>query len=249
VVFARLLNLFKAKLNKGMSKLETPEVLAEQALNELESNLKKVKEAVIASMTNEKMLEGQIKKAQDDIASWEKRAAVAVEQNNDELARQCLQKKMDIAPNISGLTAQLEAQKKSTADLKARNAELDQELREFRTKQRGLVARGNASDAVAKANELLSSGPSGVGKWEQKIQEKEYKAAALQQMGQESSSAKQIQDLDGKFEVEDELAALKQKAAPKLIVDTGSGGAPAKPVVDENLPMVVEEVKKKDDKK
>ena len=49
-------------LNQGVSKLETPAILAEQAQMELESGLKKVKEAVTVAVTNEKMLENQLQK-------------------------------------------------------------------------------------------------------------------------------------------------------------------------------------------
>lgn len=248
-VLSRLLNLLKGKLNKGMAQLETPEVLAEQAQQELESSVKKVKEAVITSLTTEKSLEQQIKKSTDEVSTWEKRAAVAVGQNNDDVARQCLQKKQELVQNLAALNAQLEAQKQSTAQFKARHAEIEQQMREFQQKKAGLIARGQASDATARANQLLSAtGGSGTAKWEQKIQEKEFKAEAQRQLGSDKT-ADQFAQLDQKFQVEDDLAALKQQiSTPKIIVDTGGSSAPGKTVVDDNVPMVVEE-EKKDDKK
>jgi phage shock protein A len=247
-VLGRLINLLKAKLNKGMAELETPEILAEQALEQLEANIKKVKDGVVASLTMEKSIETKLKKSQEEIGTWEKRAAVAVQQNNDELARQCLQKKQELNQSIATLTPQLEAQKQSTVDLKAKYKELEEQLRGFHQKKANLLAREKASDASSKANELIgASGGSGTAKWEQKIEEKEFKAEAMRQMSGSPSDAK-FANLDQHFEVEDELASLKAQVAPKLIVDTGSSGAqtPGKTVVDENVPMVVEEVKKDD---
>jgi phage shock protein A len=241
------LNLFKAKVNKGMAELETPEILAEQAQQELESNLKKVKEALISSITNQKSLEQQIKKSKDEITTWEKRAAMSVQQNNDDVARQCLAKKQELNANIASATAQLEMQNKLTADLKAKHAEVEQQMRDFQRKKANLVARGQASDAVSKANELMSgTGGSGTAKWEQKIQEKEFKADAMRQVSGQPAGDK-FEDLDRKFQVEDDLAALKQQMAPKLIVDQGpSSSTPGKTVVDDNVPMVVEEIKDDD---
>jgi len=243
-----LINLLKAKLNKGMAQLETPEVLAEQAQEQLESNIKKVKDGVVASLTMEKSLESKLKKSQEEIGTWEKRAATAVSQNNDELARQCLQKKQELNQTIATLTPQLESQRQSTTDLKAKYKELEEQLRGFHQKKANMLAREKASDASSKANELIgTTGGSGTAKWEQKIEEKEFKAEAMRQMSGSPADAK-FANLDQHFEVEDELSALKAQAAPKLIVDTGSssGPAPSKTQVDDNLPMVVEEVKKDD---
>ena len=52
-MFDRFKNVMKGMLNQGVSKLETPAILAEQAQMELESGLKKVKEAVTVAVTNE----------------------------------------------------------------------------------------------------------------------------------------------------------------------------------------------------
>lgn len=224
-VLDRLMALLKATFTKGIAKLETPEILAEQAQEELEASISKTKEAVVASVTNEKMLEQQLKKAQDELPTWEKRAAVAVQQNNDEVARQCLQKKQELNQNIELLTKQLQDQKTSTANLKQRYAELGEQYKEFQRKKSTLSARGNASDAVSKATELISggtSGMSGTDKWEQKIAEKEFKAEAEREMGHEPAKDA-IEELDKKAGVEDELAALKaQVQGIKLIEDKES---------------------------
>ena len=251
-MISRLINLIKAKLNKGLSDLETPEILAEHAQEQLEANLKKIKDAVVTSLTTQKELETQIKKNKDDIANWEKRAAVAVQQNNDEVARQCLQKKLEVNNVLGTLTAQLEAQTQSTADLKTRYKEIEQQLKEFANKKDNILAREKASDAVSKANQLASGAEgTSTAKWESKIAAKEAKAEAMRQLGGGPSPVEEkFAQLDQHIEVEDELAALKKNmGSTKLIVDTGSGASPAKTVVDENLPMVVEDDKKKGDKK
>lgn len=61
-MFERLKNIINAMFNKSMSQLETPEVLAEQAQGELESGVKKLREAMTGSLANEKMLEKQLQK-------------------------------------------------------------------------------------------------------------------------------------------------------------------------------------------
>jgi phage shock protein A len=245
-VITRLMNLLKAKLTRGIAKLETPEILAEQAQEELESSIKKTKEAVVAAVSNEKMLEQQIKKCQDELPTWEKRAAVAVQQNNDDVAKQCLQKKSELAQNAAMLTAQLQEQKNATANLKKRYEEISEQYKDFQRKKASLSARGNASDAVNKATELLASGPTGTDKWEQKIAEKEFKAAGEREVGRDPQKDK-FEEIVAKADLDDELAALKAKVqGPKLVVDKEE---PTKTIVDANVPMVVDPPKDEPDKK
>ena len=56
-MFERFKNVISGMLNKGVSKMETPELLAEEAQEELESNVKKLKEALTDSIAQEKLLE------------------------------------------------------------------------------------------------------------------------------------------------------------------------------------------------
>jgi len=205
-----------------MNKLETPEILAEQAQEQIASNLKKMTDAVVASMTQEKVLEKQIQKSGEEITTWEKRAALAVQQNNDELARQCLEKKHAATQLQKESTSQLEQQRATTASLKASLANLREKQAEFATKGQNLVARAKASDAIAKSNELISA-PDGssVDKIEQKIMQKEMQNEAVAGMNTEPNEQKFIQ-MDQQAAMDDELAQLKAQMAggkvmPKLI--------------------------------
>mgnify|MGYP001201787356 FL=1 len=92
-MFKRFMNLVKGTANKGMKKLETPELMAEEAEMELEKTVKQLKEAVIEARTNEKMLAKKRETADKKIEEWKQRAGLAVQQKNDDIARQCLQKK------------------------------------------------------------------------------------------------------------------------------------------------------------
>lgn len=253
----RFKNLVKGVVNKGMKQMETPEVLAAEAQEQLETSVKEIREAVTKAIANEKILEQQIKKNAEELAIWEKRAATAVQQNNDDLAKQCLLKKRDLNEQGQGLNGQLTDQKETTANLKARYAELDGKLKEFMAKQGSMLQRAKAGEAVAKANELLSgSSGSGMDKWEQKVIENEAKAAALREMSGTPVEDK-LKALDEHSQVEDDLAALKaQMGQVKLVVDKEKTRTVVDPnvpmVLDEdldNLPIDVEEIKDDDDKK
>jgi len=249
----RLKNLVSGIFNSGINKLETPEILAEQAENELTSSLKKIKEAIINGVQNEKLLEGQIKKNQEQLAEWDRRAATAVEKDNDDLAKQCLAKKVELNQAMQGIAVQLEQQKKANASLKESSAITEEKLRDFQNKKGGMIARSQASDAVAKANNLMSnaSGGAGMDKWEQKIREKEMKGEAVREASGGGAIEDKFKELDKNSQLDDELDALKAKVTPKLIVDESKTPEPTKTVVDDNVPMVVEveEIKPDDETK
>ncbi len=237
-MFERLMSLLKGMFNKGMSKMETPEVLAEQAEMELEGNHKKIKEALTSGLANEKMLEQKIDKLKQDLGTWEKRAVTAVQQGNDDLAKQCLVKKQESTQQLSDLEAQLAEQKKTTQMMKSKYAELDEKLKEFRMKKSSMVSRMQATEANAKATELLSgSGSSGMDKWEEKIKQKEAMGAAMREIAGGSDLDDQLKALDKVGALDDELAALKKNVAaigtsktsdsPKLIEVKETAKVPA----------------------
>ena len=109
-MFKRFMNLVKGTANKGMKKLETPELMAEEAEMELEKTVKQLKEAVIEARTNEKMLAKKRETADKKIEEWKQRAGLAVQQKNDDIARQCLQKKKDLEVEAESLQLQLDEQ-------------------------------------------------------------------------------------------------------------------------------------------
>lgn len=241
-MFDRFKNVMKGMLNQGVSKLETPAILAEQAQMELESGLKKVKEAVTVAVTNEKMLETQLQKNKDDLALWEKRAIMAVEQNNDDLARQCIAKKKEFSEHVQSLTTQLTEQKNSTTAMKQKLSEMEEEYRDFKVKKQAMLARAKAADGVAKANELISGGAGGssMDKWEETIRDKENRNEALKEMSG-ASTEKHFSDAAKSLDLDDELAALKAKmTTPKLIEDKTPTDSKndGKTIVDANVPMI-----------
>jgi phage shock protein A len=248
-MFDRMKNIVRALLDKGASQLETPELLAEEAQSQMEKQIKDLKEAWTGAVTNQKMIEQQIKKSEDELATWDKRAAAAVQKNDDELAKECLKKKQEFKQTQAMYAQQLEEQKKAAEALKERYTEMQDKLQKFMRDKPTMTARAQASDAVSKANDLLAgTGGNSMDKWEQKIKEKEFKTAATQE-----ADGKEVDDkfkkLDQDSQLDDELAALKSKVMPKLIVDTTPDtDTKKKEVVDENVPMVIDVEEIKDDK-
>ena len=143
---------------------------------------------------------------------------MAVQQNNDELARQALQRKQQYSQAAADLEVQLKQQKEATSKLRQRLTELENELQKAQTKKQMLIARDKAAKATMKANEILSKTNSTgalnvIDRMETKIQERENQAAALGELSGDSLE-KQFKSFEGQSDVEMELMALKGSMQP-----------------------------------
>jgi len=214
------MNLVKGSANKGMKKLETPELMAEEAQMELEKAAKDLKEATIDARTNEKMLEKKVEAASKKIEESKARAALAVQQKNDDIARQCLQKKKEMEVELESLNMQLEEQKRISLSMNERRVQVERELSEFKLKKQQLIARMQAGDALADAKSIgdVSSVTSGIDQFEEKIREQEMRNEVLRELDEDTLLEDEFKKLESSqgvsaapSAVDDELAQLKQK--------------------------------------
>src|SRR3990167_8680548 len=119
-MFDRLAQIIKAAFNAILGKVEDPQMMLEQTYNDLQNNVIQVRQAVAQAIATEKQLEQQLQRNKDQAATWQNRAAMAVQQNNDDLARQALQRRQQYAQAAADLETQLKAQKEATTTLRAR---------------------------------------------------------------------------------------------------------------------------------
>jgi len=101
---------------------------ADQAYNDLNSIIAQIKQALDQAVVIEKRLEQVLQKNKDKAANWQNRAAMAVQQNNEMLARQALQNKQQYAQASTDLEQQLKVQKEATSKLRQRLSELEKEV-------------------------------------------------------------------------------------------------------------------------
>lgn len=226
-MFDRLANLMKAMFNALLGRMEDPQIMLEQTYQDLQSNLIQVRQAVAQAIATEKQLEQQLQKNKEQAETWHNRAAMAVQQNNDDLAKQALQRKQQYQQAANDLEAQLKVQKESTNTLRQRLTDLEAEVQKAYTKKQVLIARDKAAQATSKANEILSKTTSSgamsvIEKMETKVLEREARAAALGELGTDQLD-KQFRNFEGKTDIEMELLALKgsmgksTESTPKLV--------------------------------
>ena len=94
-IFDRIAMLFRSNVNAVISEFEQPEKMLNQIILDMRSQLVKAKQQVAAAIADEKRLQDQTKQELKEAEDWERRAMLAVQQNQDELAKQALMRRTE----------------------------------------------------------------------------------------------------------------------------------------------------------
>src|SRR6266480_7568872 len=107
----RLSNLWKGVLSLGIADIEKdhPEIAYENAINAMIEKYAKLKSATAAIIRRRDDLDERYKKASADMAQTEAELNTAVETNQDDLAVMLIQKKNQLAAEITELKADMES--------------------------------------------------------------------------------------------------------------------------------------------
>src|ERR687883_1982944 len=89
-LFDRLATLIRSNINDLISSAENPEKMLNQIILDMRSQLVKAKQQVAAAIADEKRLEDQTRQELKEAEDWERRAMLAVQQKQDDLAKQAL---------------------------------------------------------------------------------------------------------------------------------------------------------------
>ena len=219
-IFYRMADIVKANVNDLITRAEDPEKMILQMILEMEEAVNKATASVGTAVANEKRLERQYLEKQDQIEAWQKKAEMAVEAGEDDLARRALERKAANQEATYYLEVALEESRKTSSQLKQQLTQLKAKLDEARTRQGTLIARRRA----AEARKQIARGLSGVGedafssfeRFRQRIESEEAEAEAHQEMASvDPSLEEEFSKLERKSTVEDELSALKKKMGQK----------------------------------
>jgi phage shock protein A len=215
-IFSRMADIVKANINDLLNRAEDPEKMIRQMILEMEEAVNKATASVGTAVANEKRLERQHLNEQDQIEAWQKKAELAVEAGEDDLARRALERKTAIQEAIGDLESALEESQKTSTQLKQQLQQLKAKLDEARTRQGALIARRRA----AEARKQIAKGMSGIGddafssfeRFRNRVENEEAEADAHQEIvGPGPGLDTEFNRLERKQTVDAELDALKKK--------------------------------------
>ncbi|MDI3535653.1 MAG: phage shock protein [Eubacteriaceae bacterium] len=214
-IFERLGDLLKANINDMLDKAEDPEKMVKQIIIDMEAQVNSATQALGAAMGSEKQALKQLETAKASSEDWNKKAKLALQSGNEELAKKALSQKASVDSNIVTFQASYDSMSMQTAQLKDQVSELKSKLEEARMKQNMLIARSKMADAQKGVSQSLSSTSSTsafskLDKMEEKVNAKEAEAQAFSEMaGENNSLDNEFEALEQNAAVDDELAKLK----------------------------------------
>jgi phage shock protein A len=207
----RVSTLVRANLNDLVDKAEHPEKMIKQVILDMQNQFLQVKTQVAIAIADQHLLDKKRAENEDKVAEWMRKAELAVDKKQDDLARAALQRVESYRDLSEGYAQQVTDQKAQVDNLKAALRQLEQKLTEAQAKADLLIAQHRRARAVSKASDAKMA--TGNGSSVAAFDRMKHKVAH----SQATSQAKSEMAAD---DVEDRLAALeKEDRIEQLLVE------------------------------
>jgi phage shock protein A len=198
----RVSTLVRANLNDLIDKAEDPEKMIKQVILDMQNQLLQVKTQVAIAIADQHLLEKKRKENEDKVAEWMRKAELAVDKKQDDLARASLQRVESFRELSENFQQQVTDQKAQVENLKSALRQLEQKLTEAQAKADVLIAQHRRARATAKANDARMASGDG------------SKAAAFDRMKRKVSHSEAVSQAKGEIasdNIEERLAALEKE--------------------------------------
>ena len=211
----RVSTLVRANLNDLIDKAEDPEKMLKQVILDMENQLMQVKTQVAISIADLHLLEKLKKETEDKVTEWMRKAELAVDKKQDDLARAALERHKSYQQMAESFTQQIEDQKIQVEGLKIALRKLEQKLAEAQAKAELLMAQHRRTRAADKATDAQMA--MGDRTKLATFDRMKYKVERSEAVGH-AKSALAGEDIDDRFaklekeqEIERMLAEIKQR--------------------------------------
>jgi phage shock protein A len=213
----RVATLVRANLNDLIDRAENPEKMLKQVILDMENQFMQVKTQVAIALADLHLLEKKKKDNVDRHAEWMRKAELAVDKRDDELARAALERAMSFQQLTESFDQQIEDQHTQVESLKAALKKLELKLSEARGKADLLIAQHRRTRAVSRAADAQLT-PTGEHRTLDRMQTKVAREEAIGRAKHEVLG----DDIDGRLhalEHEDKINALLDdiKAKKRLL--------------------------------
>src|SRR5258705_3851542 len=179
-VLERVATLVRANLNDLIDRAEDPEKMIKQVILDMENQLLQVKTQVAISMADHHLLQKKQAEQADKAAEWMRKAELAVDKGQDDLARAALERFQSVTKMVDSFKQQVDDQRQQVDILRKALEQLDQTLGEARAKRDLLLAQHRRARALEKASDAqLAIAGRGPGAGFDRMQPKGHRSEAV----------------------------------------------------------------------
>ena len=149
----RVATLVRANLNDIIDKAEEPEKMIKQVILDMQNQLLQVKTQVAIAIADQHLLEKKQKENQEKSADWVRKAELAVDKKDDDLARAAIERSLSYKSLGGNFADQVADQTVQVENLKSALHKLEQKLAEAQAKSDVLIAQHRRARALSKAGD------------------------------------------------------------------------------------------------
>jgi phage shock protein A len=212
-ILDRVGTLVRANINDLLDRAEDPEKMIKQLLQDMENQLIQVKTQVAAAIADEQRLKERWQQNQQQADEWQRKAELAVQKGQDDLAKEALARRNTFQQTAAGFKEQYEEQAKQVEQLKDALDKLESKIQEARTKKDLLIARSRRAQAEQQIHQTMARADTtnvtgGFERMEEKIRLQEARAKALGDLDHDTVEER-FKQLEQEDEVDRQLRELK----------------------------------------
>ncbi len=160
----RVATLLRANLNDLIDRAEDPQKMLRQLILDMENQLLQVKTQVAIALADQHLLEKKQAEHEESAGNWQRKAALAVTRQQDDLARAALRQQISHQQMAASFAQQLGDQRTETDTLRTALSRLQQRLQETQSRCELLAIehrRARASQRVTGTEPSASPNVSG----------------------------------------------------------------------------------------
>jgi phage shock protein A len=210
----RVMTLIRANLNDLVDKAEDPEKLLKQLLLDMQNQFMQVKTQVAIAIADQHLLEKKQRENLEAQKEWLRKAELAVQKNEEDLARMALERSLTYENAAKNFAQQIEDQSHQVQTLRDALHRLEQKMTETKAKTELLIAQHR------RARLAVRTGTAGMKEFESdaaflRLQSKVSEADALGQghlAAGEPNAEQRLAALEKSDQVDRLLADLKARA-------------------------------------
>jgi phage shock protein A len=149
----RVATLVRANLNDLIDKAEEPEKMIKQVILDMQNQLLQVKTQVAIAIADQHLLMKKQKESEQAAEEWVRKAELAVDKGQDDLARVAIERSMTARSVATSFAEQVADQTTQVENLKTALRKLEMKLDEAQNKSDVLIAQHRRSRALSKASD------------------------------------------------------------------------------------------------
>lgn len=214
-ILTRIATLISANINAMIDAAEDPEKMVNEYLRQMRAELSEARAATAMAMADETRLRSQYERNKAESDEWQKKAELAVQRDDDELAREALNRRSLAQKLTDNYYAQWDSQHDQVGELREALAKLEAKIAEADAKRELIITKQRRAATQEAINSALQSvqgvsADQSLDRMEDKVDQQLARAQAQTELaGQDMDS--RFADLERDAQVDSDLADLKKK--------------------------------------